>query len=144
VFGPDQVGGIFSGFIYVGAFVEQRGKLPFHESERKRLPQTLAKGLSYVWHLDADLKFEDLACRVLPDRLTRAGAQLLARPVSWRDMAVPNLGNPWWAIKFTVGNSSYTLENRYDKHRAATFAVARPHNSGGPDPRIDDYVLKRI
>jgi hypothetical protein len=144
VFGPDRIAEVFSGFVYVGAFPERRGKPLLHGSERIRLPRTLDKGLNYVWHLDTDLNFEDLACRVFPDRLSKSGAQLLARPRSWRDMAIPNLGNPWWAIKFKVGNSSYTLENRYDGRRAATFAVARSHHSGGPDPRIDDYILKRI
>ena len=143
-FGPDRMAEVFSGFVYVGAFPEPRGKLLWHGNEQMRLPRMLDRGLSYVWHLDAKIDFEDLACRVLPSRLLKAGAQLLARPRSWRDMAIPNLGNPLWAIKFEVADASYALENRYDQRRAAIFAVARSHKSGRPDPQIDDYILKRI
>jgi hypothetical protein len=144
VFGQAQMNSVFTGFEYVGAFASRDRKLVHDLNARQSLPLQLQLGFTYVFHLVQDCEFEALACRILPQRLRAVGAEVVNAPSSGLDMATPNLGNPFWAIRFKFAGTTYAIHNRYDRKRADQFAVAGLLRRDGPDPRIDDYFLTLI
>lgn len=130
---------VFRGFTYVGGFASDDLLLNRAQHRAMPLPGAFAANLNYVFHLDHEVDFEHLATVELPNRLRTAGASVIDAPRTWRDMAVPNSGNPRWQIEFKSGTHVGLIENRHDPARLK-FVVPR----GGPDARTDDYILRFV
>lgn len=133
---------VFLGFDYVGEFPANDVDLGSRRHEKTGLPERLGPGPQYVFHLENDRDFEEIPTRLLPSRLRAAGATVIDAPKSWRDMAIPNIGNPIWWIEFTYGRYRGRIRNCIDMKRWEQFSSsARDPRRNASDPRIDHYVL---
>lgn len=142
--GADGISSIFSGFDFVGEFPANDQLLESHRHESARPVTIWLPGPQYVFHLNEDRDFEEIPTRLLPARLSAIGATIVDGPKDWRDMGIPNVGNPIWVIEFTLRGTRGTIRNRYDKRRRPEFSNSAKLVKNLPDPRIDDYVLTLV
>ena len=133
---------VFAGFTFVGTF--ERKELERRSFASRSMPvlPSWSPGRIYIFQLPTDCDFEQLATKVLPDRLRATGVQVLSSPRSWRDMAVLNVGNPIWQITFRFDHCTGTLWNRPDWDLNERFAAGSKKRTLTPDPRTDDYVVE--
>jgi hypothetical protein len=139
---PHGIDKVFSGFEFAGEFPATDVDLKSRSHEKARLPRSFVVGPQYIFHLEEDGDFDEIPAGLLPNRLRSAGATVIYAPSSWRDMGIPNTGNPIWDIEFLQGIHRDHIRNRLDWKRLERFAPQSPkmrHNR--PDPRIDDYIL---
>jgi hypothetical protein len=133
---------VFAGFKFVGCFQREDLGWASFPQESKPFPRAWLPGPCYMFQLLVKSEFEAIATKVLPDRLTVAGATVRLAPKSWRDMAVLNMGNPIWSIDFVVREGRGRIWNRPD------YSLLEQHSRNArkdylePDPRTDDYVLR--
>lgn len=114
--------------------------LESHEHQRTEFPSSWVPGSQYVFHLNEDRDFEEIPTRLLPGRLRSVGASIVYAPKSWREMAIPNMGNPIWQIEFTQGRYRGQIRNRFEMNRRQLSDSSKLQRNL-PDARIDDYVL---
>ncbi|MCU1299781.1 MAG: hypothetical protein JWQ87_65 [Candidatus Sulfotelmatobacter sp.] len=139
---PHSIDKIFSGFQFVGEFPARDVDLKSRPHENAGLPRTWVSGPQYIFHLEEERDFEEIPTRLLPNRLRSIGATVIHAPNSWRDMAIPNTGNPGWDIDFSQGRYRGNIRNRLDWKRLERFgSQSSKMRLNLPDPRIDDYVF---
>jgi hypothetical protein len=139
--GADGIDSVFSGFDFVGEFPSNDQQLESHRHESATPVTIWLSGPQYVFHLNDDRDFEEIPTRLLTARLSAIGATIVDGPKDWRDMGIPNVGNPIWVIEFALPGTRGTIKNRYDKSLRAKFSNSAKLLRNRPDPRIDDYVL---
>lgn len=132
---------VFSGFAFVGEFPARDVGLDGRPHDSTALPSRWLPGPQYVFHLDSDRDFEEVSTLLLPHRLRAVGATVIHAPKTWRDMAIPNMGNPLWQIEFWQGRRRALLRNRFDREQAKQYWNSTKLRRNLPDPRVDDYVL---
>ena len=140
----DGLATVFADFIYVGAFPAWDVHLKNAAHAPTIFPAIWEAQTQYIFHLDTDREFDELASRILPQRLRSAGARVLVAPRSWRDMAIPDSGNPIWQIEFRTGSFRGFLRNRHEPTRYKQFFDGGKIRNNIPDPRIDDYIVNFI
>ncbi len=120
--GADAIGSIFSGFDFVGEFPLNDQQLESHRHESATPVAIWLPGPHYVFHLNEDRDFEEIPTRLLRARLSAIGATIIGGPKDWRDMGIPNVGNPIWVIEFALLGTRGTIRNQYDKSRRTEFS----------------------
>jgi hypothetical protein len=138
---PSGIDRIFSGFEFVESFPAEDLLLESHRHEGEKLPKNFVANAKYAFHLEQDRDFEEIPVVLFPNRLRSVGATVISAPDSWRDMGIPNTGNPIWVIEFSQGAYRGYIRNHFDRNRREQFAESQKLRHNIPDPRIDDYVL---
>ena len=138
---PSALSTIFLGFGFVGEFPAEDVLLESRPHNASKAPNSWINGPQYVYHLVDSRSFEEIPTVVFSQRIKSSGGAVVYAPRDWRDMVIPNMGNPGWEIEFTIGRYRGHIRNRLDTKLYSQFARSPKMRSNTPDPRIDDYVL---
>lgn len=131
----EWVANVFANFDYVGQFPDNRKEpIPAHAQDAQPLPKNFEKKTAYIFHSKGPVAAETVALSDLPERLRKAGVQIVSAPKSAKDFGIPSSGGPIWNIRFASASCTGEIYNTVDQ------ALYRDRKSW-PDGSREDYVL---
>jgi hypothetical protein len=125
----------FSNFEYVGEFEASNFAPANHEAKAVPFPEVLKPDVLYVFHNPRKTDEQELAMKILPSRMRRAGFTILESPSKLEDFTFVDPGGAAWRIRFRIGSQNGTFYNVLDKKRYYGSDATASTDA-------DDYVLK--